>query len=216
MKLKKILLLLALALSLFLLAACGGEDERAPETDDPGETEQTVIPHTATEPPALRFDDLPHPGQAIRYTDSTGKTTLYTLIHDEGADGNTPTYCKFDSDGDLVWWCSYEYNDLGEKVKGITRDPQGTILEWDEYSYYETGGTKTWKNYNAEGVLQYEYDYYENGNFSLYTGYMDSGRTVMEYNEEGDIVHTREYDENGELYREDGEYVGAFADGADA
>lgn len=215
MKLKKILPLLALCLTLVLLTACGGEEEPAPETKDSGETEEIVIPNTATEPPALRLADLPRPGQPIRYTDSTGKATLYTLIHDEGADGNTPTYCKFDSKGNLVWWCSYKYNARGEKLKSITRDPDGTILEWDEYSYYENGGTKTWKNYNAEGVLQYEYDYYENGNFSLYTGYMD-GKTVMEYNEEGDIVHTYEYDQSGELCMEDGVYVGALADDAKA
>ena len=215
MKLKKIVLLFALTLSLLLLAACGGEEEPAPETDDSGETEEIVIPNTATEPPALKLADLPHPGQPIRYTDSTGKTTLYTLIHDEGADGNTPTYCKFDSKGDLIWWCSYEYNELGKKVRGTTRDSEGAVLEWDEYTYFESGGTKTWMNYNAEGVLQYEYDYYENGNFKLYTGYMD-GKSVTEYDEEGNVVHTYEYDESGELIMQDGEYVGALADDANA
>ena len=215
MKLKKIVLLFALALSLLLFTACGGEEEPAPEPDEDGEKEEIVIPNTATEPPALKLSDLPRPGQPIRYTDSTGKATLYTLIHDEGADGNTPTYCKFDSHGDLVWWCSYEYNESGEKVKSITRDPDGELLEWDEYTYYENGGTKTWKNYDAEDVLQYEYDYYENGNFSLYTGYMD-GKSVMEYDEEGNIVHTREYDESGRLLMEDGEYVGDLADDATA
>jgi len=201
------------------ISAQSGIDNAGADAAEPSEepVEIDESPKTATEPPALRREDLPNP-------DGAPSVILWgeedcDVIMDRGEDGRTLTKNGFDEDGNLIWWEAFSFNEAELPVEGITKTPDGTVLRREEI-VYDPGGTKTSsKSFDEQDNLTAEYTYHEDGSLESAGLYHPDGtqRELINYNLAGNEAYRAEYDETGELVREykDGYLVVEFPEYVD-
>lgn len=89
----------------------------------------------------------------------------------------------------------YTYTQYGDPLRITSYDADGNVTSDLRYEYeYDADGNKVLEKYYADGVLMEE-TVYEAGIPVQYTAYYEDGtKTVAEYDEDGNIVHSVYYD----------------------
>ena len=123
-------------------------------------------------------------------------------------DMNTCTVCG----SEVIDWGDgtfdvYNHDENGNIVRGSSFSKGGELLQ--EYVYereYDADGNPIWEKVFTDGVLTSEAGYTTDENGTWQTGYTDyyedGGKSVVEYNFEGEITHYQSYDADGALEHE--------------
>lgn len=120
--------------------------------------------------------------------------------------GNVTVVTNYDSEDNISYKLTYEFDDQNREIKCSTLNDDGSIKSYTERTYDGDFQTE-WKNCNADGsiIQRYTYESDENGNCVKITRYgagdkLDSYTT---YEDKDGMTYEKTYDANDNLIDED-------------